>query len=112
MPCWDSYLYEKESREKYIAKHQDEYPDIKHLDERSEIKHLESRIHNLTEMLCSLCKRVESGWPSVFVENTDLSAWWKDHKANDQIIKELEEVRSLKKKIDEIEQRIINNTTQ
>jgi hypothetical protein len=97
MPCWDSNLYAKEFKENQCAKHQEEC---------SEIKHLESRIHNLTRMLCSLCKKVESAWPSVFLENTDLSAWWKDHKANDQVIKELEEVRSLKNQINEIEQRI------
>lgn len=100
MPCWDSLLYTKASIP---------YGNAKLQEEGSEVKHLESRIHNLTEMLCGLCKRVEAGWPSVFVENTELSAWWKDHKADDQAIKELEEVRSLKKQIDDLEQRISNS---
>ena len=105
MPCWDSYLFAKESKENYLKEFK-ENQCAKHQDECSNIKHLESRIHNLTAMLCSLCKKVESAWPSVFLENTELSAWWEDHKASDQAIKELEEVRSLKKQIDEIEQRI------
>ena len=88
MPCWDSLLYTKASTPYGNAKPQEESP---------EIKHLESRIHKLTGMLCELCSRVEAGWPSVFVENTELSAWWKNHKADDQVIEELEEVRSLKK---------------
>ena len=65
MPCWDSLLYTKTSTPYGNAKSQEESP---------EIKHLESRIHKLTEMLCELCSRVEAGWPSVFVENTELSA--------------------------------------
>jgi hypothetical protein len=99
MPCWDSLLYTKASTPYGNAKPQEESP---------EIKHLESRIHKLTEMLCELCSRVEAGWPSVFVENTELSAWWKSHKADDQVIEELEKVRSLKKQLDDLEQRISN----
>ena len=97
MPCWDSYLYMKENREKECEKHQDGC---------LEIELLESKIHKLTEMLCSLCKRVESAWPTVFVEERELGDWWRSHKADDQVIKQIEEIRILKKQLEDIEQRI------
>ena len=97
MPCWDSYLYAKEIKEKECEKHQDGC---------FEIELLESKIHTLTEMLCSLCKRVESAWPTVFVEERELGDWWRSHKADDQVIKGIEEIRILKKQLEDIEQRI------
>ena len=63
-------------------------------------------------MLCGLCKKVELSEPSVFLENTKLSAWWKDHKAHDEAIeeikeiKEIEEIRSMRKQLDDLEQRV------
>lgn len=97
MPCWDSYLYAKELKEKQCEKHQDECSDI---------KCLELKIHKLTEMLCSLCKRVESAWPTVFVEERELGDWWRNHKSDDQVIKEIEEMRSMKKQLEDLEERI------
>lgn len=96
MPCWDSKLQAEEYRKKERADHQEKCS-------RHAIEHLESRIHNLTEMLCFLCRRVESAWPSVFLENTELSAWWKDHKANDKVIKEIEQIRSQIEQLEELE---------
>lgn len=60
-------------------------------------------------MLCGLCQKAELEFPSVFAENAELSVWWEDHKANDEVIKGLEEVRSLKKQLDDIEQLILNS---
>ena len=103
MPCWDSLLYKEASKP---------YGDVKFQEESPKIYHLESRIHNLTEMLCGLCKQVELSEPSVFLENTKLSAWWKDHKAHDEAIeeikeiKEIEEIRSMRKQLDDLEQRV------
>jgi hypothetical protein len=55
-------------------------------------------------MLCSLCKKVESAYPSYFLENSELSAWWEEHKKNDKE----NEIIDLKKQISDIERRIIS----
>ena len=94
MPCWDSYLQSKEYKSNFPA--QQHPKDVV-------TEHLESMIHNLTRMLCSLCKKVESSFPSYFLENAELSAWWEEHKKNDKE----NEIRELKKQISDIERRII-----
>lgn len=109
MPCWDSYLYAKEAKENKCTVHQEERSTYQ--EEYSDTKNLKSKIHNLTEMLCGLCQKAELEFPSVFTENAELSVWWEDHKANDEIIKGLEEVRSLKKQLNDIEQLILNSLT-
>ena len=95
MPCWDSYLNGLEYKKNFPAQ---QYP------KDAATKHLESMIHNLTRMLCSLCKKVESEHPSYFLENAELSAWWEEHKKNDKE----NEIRDLKKQISDIERKIIN----
>ena len=95
MPCLNPYLQSKEYKSSFFA--QQHPKDVV-------TEHLESMIHNLTRMLCSLCKEVESSFPSYFLENTELSAWWEEHKKNDKE----NEIRDLKKQISDIERKIIN----
>jgi hypothetical protein len=95
MPCLNPYLQSKEYKSNFLT--QQHPKDVV-------TEHLESMIHNLTRMLCSLCKKVESSFPLYFLENAELSAWWEEHKKNDKE----NEIRDLKKQISDIERKIIN----
>jgi hypothetical protein len=95
MPCWDSYLQYVERKKNFSAQ---QHP------KDAVTEHLESMIHSLTRMLCSLCKKVESSFPSYFLENAELSAWWEEHKKNDKE----NEIRDLKSQINDMERRIIS----
>jgi hypothetical protein len=104
MPCWDSYLFAKEAKENNYKIHQDDC--MFYQEKCSDTKHLESKIHDLTEMLCGLCKKVELELPTIFIEETRLHNWWEDHKANDKAIEEIEKIRGLKKELDDLEKRL------
>jgi len=98
-------LFAKEAKRKYPMESQNNSSEESHND-YCKINHLEFKINNLTELLCSLCKRIELELPIIFTEETRLCDWWEDHKANDKAIEEIKKIRGLKKELDDLEKRL------